>query len=83
MASVLLYITAPCSPAMTMAGHIGSANVICMIENARNSEMLGLVQYPSAVKPKLMMRGGRHVSMGDFMKIIMTKSHPSLFPTKK
>jgi hypothetical protein len=52
-------------------------------ECAGNTEMLGLAQGLNAAKPKLMMKGGRHVCMGDFMKIIMTKSYPFLFPRKK
>jgi hypothetical protein len=83
LASIVLYVTAPCSPALSMVVHIGSAHVIALIDFARNTEMLVIAQDLNAAKPKLMMRGGRHVFLGDFMKIIMTKTHPFLSPTKK
>ena len=77
------YDTAPCSHALSMVDHIGSANVNSMIDAARNTEINGLAQRLNAVKLKLMMKGGRHVLIWDFMNIIMTKSHPFLFPDTK
>ena len=65
-----------------MAVHIGSVDVIIGIDAARNTDMLQLAQNLNAAKPKLMMRGGRHVFMGGG-KIIMIKSHTFLFPPKK
>ena len=59
--SFLLYVTAHGSPALSMAVHIGSANVNGLIDAARNTEINGLVQGLNAVKPKLMMRGERLV----------------------
>jgi hypothetical protein len=65
-----------------MVVHIGSADVICLITFARKTEILGLAQCLNAVKPKLMMRGGRLVTLED-TEVILTKSHPFLFPRKK
>jgi hypothetical protein len=62
--------------------HFGSADVNPLIRFALNSEMFRLAQVLNAAKPKLMMRGERHVLMGA-TKTIMTKSHPLLFPEKK
>ena len=42
-----------------MVVHGGSADVTAMIEAARNSEVIILAQCLNAVKPKLMMKGGR------------------------
>ena len=64
MTSFLLHITAPISLALSMVVHIGSANVIIMISIcARKSEIIILAQDLNAAKPKLMMRGGRNVSI--------------------
>jgi hypothetical protein len=79
---VMLYITAPFSPALSVAVQFGNANVTALIAIARNTNMLIIAQNLNAVKPKLMMRGGTHVFMRD-TKIITRKTHPFLFPMKK
>jgi hypothetical protein len=80
---LVLYISAPFSPALLKVVQFGSVFVMLLIAFVRKSEINGLAQDLNAVKLKLMMREGRHVSIKTFLKIIMTKTHPSLFPTKK